>query len=1197
MDVKAGLAGGAAHAAGATGAVGSAGSAGSAASMSGTSGTSGDASDASGGAAVGAAAGTATGTASGTVASTADGVGGAGGAGGANGAGGAGGDSAVADAMTHIHIIDPELAMLEECIYSDADTGFDELLRQAGLPVDDLHMEIIRALAEMNIALQRDIIENVATAAKKIDFIANNLSQEAAREAANELVKVKLAAAGRYGATESTRKNIANTLAKTFQQLSGGAATAEKATDSTIEEDVANAPNSTEAVKYVVSPEEAAKPAAAAVEKAVASDSTEAVMKEAELDSATYIDVSEWDIDLDILYSVISKTKSNAGSAILDIPEGYVRPESISDDAVRAAAEYITSGADHRERAALRMMLALDIPISKRNLNTVLAYHDKVDRLREVTPDAAAAAIKNDRAPKPVDVLLAAAAYTSNNKYKNIDEKTLTGLEGQIRSLLEKNGIAQGDGNINIAKALLRVGGGVSAENIEIIDKLLSDIESVLNGNSEEFAALLLKKGIDPGGATVELLGDLQKLLARMEKMQEAEARAVVRGFRPDSYSEGYLKQSVEAAPAEKISDTQLRRLESRIVELLLDNGMEPTEERVDAAKALVREGMEVNADNMERFFAKTERLVSMGAVFESISRVNERGARLELHEVDALIENLRESGKLILESNSGSDPRLDRIEKLIEMIGQLRVRDFSAIAALMKYDMPVTLKNLASAYASQDKRIDVALDATVDVALDATVDVAMVMLAEDATVLAKNAAPLAQQQVQQVQEVMKAHEAQQVQEAPPAQAQEVSQQEAPQVQVQQAQIASQVQVQQAQETPQVQVQQAEVAPQVQVQVQAQVQQTQEAPQVQVQVQAQEVPQQQLAQEAQEVLLQQQQVQQAHDTPPPPQQQQTQQVQQELETSPPPQQQQQVQQDVPPTHTQAQTQTQTQDTPPQEQAVNALIEQGVPVTRLTVINMYLANAAVKKVALTAGNENLITASAYLYDRGVPIENTSMLTLSSLLDTAIDAVGKSRIGASYRNAMQFRRDSGQRVQNIYIDSERKSPPGAANKTGRGAAVNEKPANGAPRHAGAGDRQNEGINRLNTHIGEIQRGRRSDAMRELRGGASGAADADTSGAARGGSGANIPGGARGAVNGAAHTAATSAALNELSNDKDNVADVRPFSQTASSGGAGRARNGADGSADGVTGADRNAGSQRHDMTGESLLNGLLSRILTS
>ncbi|MCL2060880.1 MAG: flagellar hook-length control protein FliK, partial [Oscillospiraceae bacterium] len=62
-------------------------------------------------------------------------------------------------------------------------------------------------------------------------------------------------------------------------------------------------------------------------------------------------------------------------------------------------------------------------------------------------------------------------------------------------------------------------------------------------------------------------------------------------------------------------------------------------------------------------------------------------------------------------------------------------------------------------------------------------------------------------------------------------------------------------------------------------------------------------------------------------------------------------------------------------------------------------------------------------------------------------------------------------------------------------------------------------------------------------------------------------------------------------------DNIADARPFSQTASPGDAGRARNGADGSTEDVAGADRIAESQRHDMTGESLLNGLLSRILTS
>jgi len=166
----------------------------------------------------------------------------------------------------------------------------------------------------------------------------------------------------------------------------------------------------------------------------------------------------------------------------------------------------------------------------------------------------------------------------------------------------------------------------------------------------------------------------------------------------------------------------------------------------------------------------------------------------------------------------------------------------------------------------------------------------------------------------------------------------------------------------------------------------------------------------------------------------------------------------------------------TSDTPSQEQAVKALVDNEVPVTRASIINLYLANAAVRKVASVAGNSNLALAGAYLYERGVQVDNTPVTTLSSLLETALDSVGRSRVSAMYRDSMRMKNAVERDSRIAYVKSEQKSSASSKKADTRETHGNASPAGGTKK-AGADDQAKTNDRLLNAHIEETQMDRKT------------------------------------------------------------------------------------------------------------------------
>ncbi|MDR1440594.1 MAG: DUF6240 domain-containing protein, partial [Clostridiales bacterium] len=678
-------------------------------------------------------------------------------------------------------------------------------------------------------------------------------------------------------------------------------------------------------------------------------------------------DISEYAIDLDALYRALVRIKDESGAHAdrFDVPKDYVHARHIPDDAVRMASDALFSKSEHSQKmlSAVKMMLSLNVPVTRKNFDAIMAYHGKIEQLRGVGEDAAAVALRgvnagaavasagqsmaffdaahksiayardvitagiaaasatapaapnasaaNSAAPSAnaaasaitVDALLAAGNYVKLARLGGLAEPTMAELEPHVRRLFVKYGIQWDQAHLGIAKTLLKNDMGITADNVAAIEKILEDKDAILAGNSEAFAALLLKKGVNPGAASLDLLNGMQKLFFRMEKIQDSQVRAFVGGHRPSELAKSYLRQGTELLHERDGSGFATSKLEGRIAELLESAGHEASDDNIDACKALARSDIEINEENIGRFLAIKEKLLGLDAKFESLEKLKLNGGSVPPKQIDALIGNLRRAGQLALDANPNNKDKLERVDTLVGRIRQLRLNDFGTIAMLMKNNVAVTLKNLSIAYAAAGKSVDTAASSGDGVSAGAIAPAGSAPASQSAPALppgvsASDAAPVsatasnsAASSGDGVSAGAIAPAGQSAPASPPGDSASASN-EAPVCEPA-----------------------SDAAPK-------------------------ETPASQNLPAGQEF----------------------------------------------------------------EDAGRALVDNGMAVSRISVINMYLANAAIKETAASARRDSFFEAGAYLYGRGVSLDEVPVATLASLLKESIRYVERAR--SSYAEAIRF-----------------------------------------------------------------------------------------------------------------------------------------------------------------------------------------------
>ncbi|MCL2164854.1 MAG: hypothetical protein FWH55_10805 [Oscillospiraceae bacterium] len=77
---------------------------------------------------------------------------------------------------------------------------------------------------------------------------------------------------------------------------------------------------------------------------------------------------------------------------------------------------------------------------------------------------------------------------------------------------------------------------------------------------------------------------------------------------------------------------------------------------------------------------------------------------------------------------------------------------------------------------------------------------------------------------------------------------------------------------------------------------------------------------------------------------------------------------------------------------------SALESAGVPTTRATVYNIYLVSSSLRNLVAATGSNYFVDAGSYLLSKGLPLEDTPVVTLASLLNKSIDYM--ERVHSAY-----------------------------------------------------------------------------------------------------------------------------------------------------------------------------------------------------
>ena len=980
-------------------------------------------------------------------------------------------------------------------IYHGNEFQIDDILESGGFEINDMHREAVRQLLLQDIVPTAERVSELVSLVKKIDYIANHLTEDAAFTAAQEIFRDSRLAQHRPSVSKELKIDTLRLMEKEFTKaVSPTPKKQEGITGQKKQEDVPGQKAKDQGEKHQKSAETEPvrlglehrnpekDPGGDSAQQAVTEVKPEkerGIARQLSAEPVPFSHKQDVHIDLDTLYGILaklegSKRNNDNGDGIsridddldgnevyrdLDvggknrhgdvgsgkknsrlpapvIPERYVPPEKIPAEVLERACNTLSGNPEHppltkKEKAVIKMMLSLDIPLTRKNLDTIIAYHEKITQLETVDSDAAAIASRSNADVQTItpDALLAAVSYAKTLKTGSSAEQSITELESQIRKLFEKNHIVWDKAHIEMAKSLLKCDSGITAENITAIEQILTEVRSVLDGNSESFAALLMKNGINPGTAAIDLLRDMQKLVRKMENIQETRARTFVSGFHFDRLSENYNRQSTDALydRSQPPSDAVLKSFEQKIAAILVRNTIEPTRENIDIGKALIQADIEITAETVSEFQVLKEKMQAVNARFEHLEQVKVQGETVSVEALDSLIDELKAAGQLIVEDHSSEDPRLQRIENLVDKISQLRVRDFYAIAALMKKELPVTLNSLtvtdntAQEEAAYTVTQRVVGHDSAHAATQREVEHGAVHTVTPAEAVRAATQQSAAHEAAQTVTVrrMAAHNA--VNETTPA----ITAQDTPLDSISERDLLRSVMLNNFRATA-YRRQSISVSPPYTPSETS----LNSAPSSSQQTNYTQAKAQESAPSGSQ-----------QSTPTPAQE------------SAPPSQPSPTQSSQPSQENLAET-LKKQDIPTDPDYIDtakALSDNAVPITRFTVYNLYLTGSAATNIAQSTTDSNFVSASAYLYGRGIDLDNTPLLTLSSLLNASLSAMASSSMSKASTAYQQTK-----------INREVELKKSLNLKTGTALLYNDKNSNYRP-VSKAGTQQNAGFRR--------------------------------------------------------------------------------------------------------------------------------------
>lgn len=261
-------------------------------------------------------------------------------------------------------------------------------------------------------------------------------------------------------------------------------------------------------------------------------------------------------------------------------------------------------------------------------------------------------------------------------------KKNMT-LEEAERTATQLYGSKMGKDFTDIIKALHKAGIEITKDHVERINNIFAKLDDLQNIQEDTIIDSLKNK--------------IEASIDNLYKIKNAITKNVIGGEEKVSQ---YATKAYAAMTytTETISDQELKAMEERIKEILLASDLEPTKENISMAKELVRNGVELSAENMNKLQEIKTAIKELRQLLDHrrAAELLREGVPIEKENVVKLVKLLKD-GIGREEYNEGADKALmeEKVKKILETIQKLERIDERQLLQLIKKGVDFKLSNL----------------------------------------------------------------------------------------------------------------------------------------------------------------------------------------------------------------------------------------------------------------------------------------------------------------------------------------------------------------------------------------------------------------------------------------------------------------------------------------------------------------------
>jgi len=351
-----------------------------------------------------------------------------------------------------------------------------------------------------------------------------------------------------------------------------------------------------------------------------------------------------------------------------------------------------------KTRREIAMELAsAGIPVVKRNIEKVEAVLDNLSKLKLVNDEAIAVCIKKESAFS-IDSLYRAALYVAG-KYSHphsVSQEDLKLVEQDIKKLLAASGHDASEESVNIAKAIIKTGAGLSKATIDAAKSVKEDIRIIQENCNAQTALLLARKNID---TEKEEVSSLARVITQHIKTKEQVCSIY------QNQSESYISSNILNESTEK--------LEKSIAVFLKANDLTTDAENISICKALIKNGINVSKKAVQDF-----KLLLENENIRSISkycshRVIINGKAADVKELVKIAEKLDNTAKEMLKQYGKDSMRFLNAKNISDKVSEVLDANMKAICLIMKCNLRPTERNvkIAGSFAKNGAGMDFRLE------------------------------------------------------------------------------------------------------------------------------------------------------------------------------------------------------------------------------------------------------------------------------------------------------------------------------------------------------------------------------------------------------------------------------------------------------------------------------------------------------